>query len=730
MRRLLLAIPAVALAGLVLAPAAWGHAAFVGSTPEPGQRLEASPQELSLTFTEPLIEDLSRATLVAETDDREVPARVGITAQRRMTVIPLDPLPRGAYRVQWRSVSPLDGHALEGTVSFGVRAAAVGGADSLEQSPLARQGWIRVVARLALYAFGLTFAAALLLALVLGGRGWLAPRAVDDAVDGPAVRARQQRLTGDLAWLTVGAAVATVLAEAIDAADGLDPAGISVYLLDSPAGVARTAVVALALVAALTWRRLPRTGAALIVLALGAIAASGHAASATPRLAAIANDWLHLVGGALWLGGMAFLAAVWGPSLRRGGDGVRPAVARHVLPAFGRVALPAFVLVAGTGLVSLVLQLGSPSALWTTDYGRLLGLKIVVVGLIALASAVHALRLRPRLLAVHPPPRERDVRRHWRLVRFEPAMALGVVAAVALLVAFPLSPSQLGEARDAQAASPCDPCPLPRPAADQLAVAADAGMQLVGAWSSRDGGRLSGEVRVLGPDGKPSQAPFRVLGARTEPCGPACLRFSMRATDALAVAVDEPGRSHRVELPTRWEQGADARARRMLERAQRAMRDLDTAVERESTSSGIGPGARTTYRIQAPDRMAWSTDRGIGTVVIGDRQWRRAPGLGPGWQEGSYGGGLAFRTRTWFRWTPFARSIRLLGVERVDGRRLARLALFDEGTPVWMRIDVDLETDRVLRVRSLTPSTFTTTTLSDFDVPLDIVAPEEAPDGR
>lgn len=730
MRRLLLAIPAVALAGLVLAPAAWGHAAFVGSTPEPGQRLEASPQELSLTFTEPLIEDLSRATLVAEAGDREVPARVGITAQRRMTVTPVDPLPRGAYRVEWRSVSPLDGHALEGTVSFGVRAAAVGGANSLEQSPLARQGWIRVVARLALYAFGLTFAAALLLALVLGGRGWLAPRAVDGAVDGPAVRARQQRLTGDLAWLTVGAAVATVLAEAIDAADGLDPAGISVYLLDSPAGVARTAVVALALVAALTWRRLPRTGAALIVLALGAIAASGHAASATPRLAAVANDWLHLVGGALWLGGMAFLAAVWGPSLRRGGDGVRPAVARHVLPAFGRVALPAFVLVAGTGLVSLVLQLGSPSALWTTDYGRLLGLKIVVVGLIALASAVHALRLRPRLLAGHPPPRQRDVRRHWRLVRFEPAMALGVVAAVALLVAFPLSPSQLGEARDAQAASPCDPCPLPRPAADQLAVAADAGMQLVGAWSSRDGERLSGEVRVLGPDGKPSQAPFRVLGARTEPCGPACLRFSMRATDALAVAVDEPGRSHRVELPTRWEQGADARARRMLERAQRAMRDLDTAVERESTSSGIGPGARTTYRIQAPDRMAWSTDRGIGTVVIGDRQWRRAPGLGPGWQEGSYGGGLAFRTRTWFRWTPFARSIRLLGVERVDGRRLARLALFDEGTPVWMRIDVDLETDRVLGVRSLTPSTFTTTTLSDFDEPLDIVAPEEAPDGR
>lgn len=44
-------------------------------------------------------------------------------------------------------------------------------------------------------------------------------------------------------------------------------------------------------------------------------------------------------------------------------------------------------------------------------------------------------------------------------------------------------------------------------------------------------------------------------------------------------------------------------------------------------------------------------------------------------------------------------------------------------------MDVDLKTYRVRRVRSLTPSTFTTTTASAFNEPMDIVIPKEVSDG-
>mgnify|MGYP003288045518 CR=1 FL=1 len=155
--------------------------------------------------------------------------------------------------------------------------------------------------------------------------------------------------------------------------------------------------------------------------------------------------------------------------------------------------------------MSAVVQLGHVRALWETGYGRVLLVKVALVGLIASASYGHALRLRPRLLAANPHPDERLQRRHWRLLRSESLLGLGVVVAVAFLVAFPLPPRQLGEADEAVAAGPpCDPCPLPRPEANELSVAEHAGSRLVAGWLRAEGGGVSGTLRVLNVDGKPS----------------------------------------------------------------------------------------------------------------------------------------------------------------------------------------------------------------------------------
>jgi len=52
--------------------------------------------------------------------------------------------------------------------------------------------------------------------------------------------------------------------------------------------------------------------------------------------------------GAVWLGGIALLALLWGPEVRSTSRGTRVAVAREVLAPFGPVAVGAF-LVAGVG---------------------------------------------------------------------------------------------------------------------------------------------------------------------------------------------------------------------------------------------------------------------------------------------------------------------------------------------------------------------------------------------
>jgi len=723
-RRIALFLLALTVAFCATPRDALAHAAFVGALPEPGVRTEVAPSEVALNFTEPLNRRLTSVKLIAVASGKQVPSTRTAGASR-LLLRPERTLGTGAYRVHWHTVSTEDGHALEGSFSFGVRAAAAGGEHAVEQSPLARDGWLRVLLRGLLYVAALLFVAALVLPRLVGRtRSWLVPPTLGDSEEVAAARRHEHALVEGLGWLATAAAVGVILAETADAAGSLAPAGLREYLLANEAGIARVAVVVFLAAAAAAWRRGPRVGAALGALALGAIAASGHASSASPRVPSVLNDWLHLLSAAAWLGGIGLLGLVWERTLRRGDTRLRLEVARHVLAPFGRVALPALLLVTVTGLVSLVTQLGHLAALWETDYGRLLAVKIAVVGLIAAASAVHALRLRPQLLAQPSAGLARQERRHWQLVRAEPVLGLGVVAVVAFLVAFPLPPRQLGEADEARAAAPaCDPCPLPRPAADELAVATQAGSHLVAAWVRRSPTAVTGTVRVRDIHGRPARVPVRIAAATLSGCGAGCSRFSARpASDTLRVTLSERGRDYTAVLPTTWRADDNARAHGLLLAAERAMRGLRSIREVEEVTSGPGSYARTDYRLQAPNRLAYRTNGANETVIAGKRQWFRA-GSGP-WRVGEYGSGLPFRTRSWFRWSTYGRSVRLLAIDRRGARRVAKLALFDGGTPVWFRLRVDLATKRVLADQMTAEGHFMNARYFAFNEPLTIALPE------
>lgn len=156
--RLVAAVSGVAT-GLLLAlwgaPATYGHAALLGSDPPPGVRLSSAPSQLMLSFSEPLNRTLARAH-ITRVGGATVAAPMA-TSSRTLVLRPVQTLGRGAYRVRWHSVSTADGHTLQGSFSFGVRVAPAGGAGSLQQSPFARGGWLRVGVRVLLYAGLLLF---------------------------------------------------------------------------------------------------------------------------------------------------------------------------------------------------------------------------------------------------------------------------------------------------------------------------------------------------------------------------------------------------------------------------------------------------------------------------------------------------------------------------------------------------------------------------------------------
>jgi copper transport protein len=736
LRQAALATAVAAVVAVVLPAGAGAHASFLDSNPAPGLRLETGPAQIALDFTEPLNSQLSSASLSDVSSGDPIPAQTSISGSR-LVLQPQTRLGKAVYRVQWHSVSSEDGHSLEGSFGFGVQVTPTLAAEqSVEQSPVAGGGWLRMIAHGAMYALLLLFAGGVLNGAILGPRArpgeWLlSPAAATGVVEAPGATARPaaERLwarTVSVGWLALAAAIAAALLDAANAGGGLSPHDLSAYLLSNESGLARVAMIAsLGSAALAAGRRLPYAAAASLVISFGALAFGGHANSADPRLLAILTDWLHLVAAAIWIGGIAQLAWAWLPRITSLSAPVRQAVMRSVLARFGRVALPAFLVVVASGLANALIELGHPAALWQTGYGRVLAVKMFLVALIALASYNHALRLRPRLLAANPHPDTRLERRHWRLLGVEPWLGLGAIAAVAVLVAFPLPPRQLGSASRAEASIPCEPfCPLPNASVVQLPVATHAGSDIAAFWLQREGRELVGTMRLLDLNLKPVAASVEVNGQAQAPCSSGsvgCWEISGKpAGGRLTAMISDSDGTREVSVPAVWREGGNRKARAVLARAQRAMRRLRSAQMRESVTSGLGQTVRTHYRFKAPDRMEYLTNGGAHLIAIRKTSWesvhgapyKRSPFGGPGPE-----GGVQFAQ--FFRWTIFGNSVRWLGANS----REIHIAFFDQASPIWYRLTINRATDRVLREQMIAQGHFMTRRWFDFNEPVQITPP-------
>jgi copper transport protein len=153
-------------------------------------------------------------------------------------------------------------------------------------------------------------------------------------------------------------------------------------------------------------------------------ALAGHAAAVEgPTAWAVAADGLHVLAGGAWLGNLAVLAAT---TLRQP---VVPAVLLERLNAFSPLALAAAAVVAATGSFGAWLHLHHVSDLWTSSYGRLLSLKLLLVLGVLAFGAWNWRRATPRLRATD------DTAAITRSVRSELALAALVIVITAWFVA-------------------------------------------------------------------------------------------------------------------------------------------------------------------------------------------------------------------------------------------------------------------------------------------------------
>lgn len=205
------------------------------------------------------------------------------------------------------------------------------------------------------------------------------------------------------------------------------------------------------------------------------------------------------------------------------------------------------------------------------------------------------------------------------------------------------------------------------------------------------------QVSVLGGQGAGvSGLRVRVNGRPAQACGQGCYRTTI-ARRARAVAVEGPGVVWHVPLPSAW---PPADATGLVRRAAAVWRSLRSLSFRERLASDATHVVTSTWRTEAPDRVAYDVAGGWSGIVVGAKRWDRAPGADR-WAE-SPQTPLTQPLPPWVR----IQDARVLGATRVGGRAAWRVSFFDPGTPAWFTIAVDRTTYRTLETRMITTAHF------------------------
>lgn len=356
------------LAGVVPARA---HAVLSVASPAIAQRLEAAPDEVRITFTEP--PDLAGSSIAvlssAGASVGRGPVKIRPGAANDL-VVRLGPLADGVYTVTWRVLSRIDGHVTGGAYAFGVRAdpTAVSVTPQANAQPVPPLGvasrWLMYMGTFLLIGVGV---------LGLLAREQNPPRAMAGAgvvltLLGIAGLALAQRSDAGLAW-------GDLLGSSIGA---------------STLRRALPLVVAVVVARAIKARR-PRA-VALAAGAIGVIAAHsfyGHAGAFSPAAPVVIIQSLHVTAAAAWIGGLIAVLGVF----RRLEGADRTSLVRR----YSRLALVLFIVVAGLGSLRAIGEVGSFGALTSTGFGRIVLFKIAAILTLGAMGAINRYRSIPRL---------------------------------------------------------------------------------------------------------------------------------------------------------------------------------------------------------------------------------------------------------------------------------------------------------------------------------------------
>ncbi len=397
------------------------HANLIRSEPTANSTLDASPDRITIWFSEPMeaafsdIQVLNTAGVRVDNEDSAVDPN-----DLTVMSVNLPELPDGTYTVAWRNLSTIDGHALRGSFIFSV-------GEPLSESATAQtpdapllgspeEPYIRWIVLLS----ALTLTGALTFELLVSAPVFVAAGTRSPLGRlRPRLRARSQRLLWLALLVFLLASIAQLITQTAIAFD-LEPAAAAgqpalellqqtewgrIWQYRTGLAVLTAALFLLPLI--IRFRRSGRQDVLLsttlwlaLIASLGilfTISMTSHAA-ATIGIArfALINDIVHLTAAAVWVGGLMQLIANTPLFIHGISESARRNALSRLVPRFSVAAALSVAVLIVTGTYSAWAQVTDLAAL-DTPYGGALLAKLLAFVVLLLVAAVNLIWIRPRL---------------------------------------------------------------------------------------------------------------------------------------------------------------------------------------------------------------------------------------------------------------------------------------------------------------------------------------------
>lgn len=407
-----------ALLALLTISVVSAHAKLIKANPAPNAVLGSAPSQIQLWYDEPLDLGFSEVQVLdAQRQRIDTEKLQAVPNDPKTVIVPLKQIGDGSYTVIWKVLSQADGHITRGVFAFGVGETAgavaapidttnVGGASEL--TPLtAAVRWLILLALLALVG-GFIFRTFLLersLAVVSAGDN---ARAV--------AHKRWLQLVGVAFVFFFAGNLAELVVQTNLIADSISINSIFLLLFNSRYGTLWLLRVGLMVVCAglvvleARGKPVPFGDSALIVLgnvALITRSLNSHAAGAGNLSLPVFADWLHMLGVAVWVGGLFCLAWVSPFVWRALEPKLRGVWIAWLVPQFSLIAIPMTFVIFLTGIYGSAIQipaldvlatraLPTGAALTASTYNIALLAKVVLFFVMLLFGALNLLLLSPR----------------------------------------------------------------------------------------------------------------------------------------------------------------------------------------------------------------------------------------------------------------------------------------------------------------------------------------------